>query len=522
MAMYLDEIYNKLGSECGKKKFFIHHEKARIITSRLLVKGQVHFEKDVLYVGYLSIFMEGGFQNTSSNFLLIDDDRISGEKSSFEDASANIILLSDYVDLSTALNNVQDLFLYHNKNDNISNTLLLCLLQDKDLDYTLNKAYEHLNNPVILVDSSYKLLAHKEREQIDDPAWYDVVTNGYCSYDMVSAFRKANVIELVAKSTEPVIFDTKFSARMRRMIGKVIVNGNLIGYIVLYEHNRKFIDLDFNVISLLCDVLSEIMRKNSLYDNSSGLIYEYLIAQLLNGSLSDEALIYERLKLADLNPQDEFYLVVINDLKKDIANHHLVDFFRGTLENIFPLSKSLYFNGKIVLIIYLKNKSDDMISSSLKNFEDFLRENRLFAGMSFKETNILNIKSDYEQSLKALQLGLRLNRKGPLFLYQNFMAYHLLDQCRDLSQFCHPGILKLKRYDEEKGSDYYHTLYLYLENNKNISITANQLYIHRNTLKYRIDKILEIISVDIDIFAECSHMYYTYKMLELLNSMQSS
>lgn len=42
------------------------------------------------------------------------------------------------------------------------------------------------------------------------------------------------------------------------------------------------------------------------------------------------------------------------------------------------------------------------------------------------------------------------------------------------------------------------TLAVYLENMGKCNITSNKLYIHRNTLNYRLNKIKEILDCDID------------------------
>ena len=44
------------------------------------------------------------------------------------------------------------------------------------------------------------------------------------------------------------------------------------------------------------------------------------------------------------------------------------------------------------------------------------------------------------------------------------------------------------------------TIQKFFENNLNVSETSRQLYIHRNTLVYRLDKILKITGLDLTIF----------------------
>lgn len=57
--------------------------------------------------------------------------------------------------------------------------------------------------------------------------------------------------------------------------------------------------------------------------------------------------------------------------------------------------------------------------------------------------------------------------------------------------FCLPEILRLQAYDQEFGTDYLDTLQTYLFF-RNVITAANHLHIHRNTMNYRIQKIIEI------------------------------
>lgn len=61
----------------------------------------------------------------------------------------------------------------------------------------------------------------------------------------------------------------------------------------------------------------------------------------------------------------------------------------------------------------------------------------------------------------------------------------------------HPAIEKLHRYDRENQSELLFTLKLYLDNNKNLQKTLEALSIHRSTLKYRLQRIEDIIGMSL-------------------------
>jgi len=61
-----------------------------------------------------------------------------------------------------------------------------------------------------------------------------------------------------------------------------------------------------------------------------------------------------------------------------------------------------------------------------------------------------------------------------------------------------PALETLRLHDAKHGTDYYQTLYAYLLCERNQTLTAQKLYIHRNSLIYRIGRIEEIMGMDLN------------------------
>lgn len=59
-------------------------------------------------------------------------------------------------------------------------------------------------------------------------------------------------------------------------------------------------------------------------------------------------------------------------------------------------------------------------------------------------------------------------------------------------------LLRLLQEDRENNTDLYYTLKVYLLNENNVTMAANSLHIHRNTLVYRLKQIRECIEADIN------------------------
>ena len=62
---------------------------------------------------------------------------------------------------------------------------------------------------------------------------------------------------------------------------------------------------------------------------------------------------------------------------------------------------------------------------------------------------------------------------------------------------CHPAVAALRQYDRDNHAALLHTLRCYLEHEQNTQKTAQALYIHRNSLLYRLERIQQLTAVDL-------------------------
>jgi purine catabolism regulator len=104
----------------------------------------------------------------------------------------------------------------------------------------------------------------------------------------------------------------------------------------------------------------------------------------------------------------------------------------------------------------------------------------------------------FRQAGQALDLARRLRESQALY-FPDLSVYRLLLQIEfnpELVAFQEETLGPLLAY--EGGGDLIHTLELYFAHNGNLSQTAEALFIHRNTLVYRMERIAEITQLDLN------------------------
>ena len=79
----------------------------------------------------------------------------------------------------------------------------------------------------------------------------------------------------------------------------------------------------------------------------------------------------------------------------------------------------------------------------------------------------------------------------------------------------HERLLQLKYSDEAHHTDYFHTLKVYLDHHMNAVQTAKELYIHRSTFLYRLDKIKQVLCSNLDDPDELLYLMLSFHFIEM-------
>ncbi len=108
----------------------------------------------------------------------------------------------------------------------------------------------------------------------------------------------------------------------------------------------------------------------------------------------------------------------------------------------------------------------------------------------------------YEQVKKIIRLQAQKN-SNELCIYDEQDVYSLLFAVEDnevMADYLEKQLGPLIKSDDLKGTNYVEVLQIYLETNGSVNQTAAQLFVHRNTVNYKLGKIEELLSCDLSEF----------------------
>ena len=175
----------------------------------------------------------------------------------------------------------------------------------------------------------------------------------------------------------------------------------------------------------------------------------------------------------------------------------------------------------VLKIINLKD-SDEILRNKLFRIGKRIK-NTISQQMKFKVTigigeyhkDIRGIRKSFKEATQALGVGTKLEGAGDIYHVDNLGVGKLLAEIKGESQqeFMEKTIYSTKDNKEKKINEtLLETLKAFFDNNLSISKTAQTIYVHRNTLLYRLRRVKEITGLDPKKFDDAVQLRIALKM----------
>lgn len=253
-----------------------------------------------------------------------------------------------------------------------------------------------------------------------------------------------------------------------------------------YIYSKRQITKDEKIILEI--LLSERIRYDLNYTHS-----DKSINNIFEKDLNDIE-IEEILNRLNIDKNDNMIITTLKIYKKD----RLDEAFE-ILINIEEIDLITIFNNQLVIL--LTNKTEDKALELSKLIVELIEieilEN-IKIGISSLDLAI-SIKELYNESISSIKLSEKFNLENNIHREKDLFIYKIISLMnRDNINYSSRYIdkYKIKKLNKEEIK----TAKIFLDFSLNISEAARKLYIHRNTLIYRLDKIKKITGIDLRIF----------------------
>lgn len=392
--------------------------------------------------------------------------------------------------------------------------LMNAFLKAKQSTDFIEQAAQILDNPIVVVDKSFRILAHSDIHKIKDSYWQTNIKNGFCSYEFISAL---NEMDSFAnhKSGKSPFFMTCTIDHTEKLVAKLILGHQNIGYVAVLDSICPIDPTDLPLVDFLGKLTVEQLQKDHTLINPIELLDSNFFVELLDNTITTEAMLKERSRFIKPHIKLPFSIIVIdltNYRRRQTASQHL----RQDLYAEFPHSMIIFYDKYVIIFI-----PDSLTDKETTVLSQLLSSHSITATVSCLIHDYLALSGIYQDCVGTLNIIRNLNLGGSLFFNENYRLFHLfadLEKNHPLNQYCHPKILNILNYDRRENTDYFNTVKIYCETGKNAILAAEKLYIHRNTLHYRLKKLDELFDLSLDRPDTFFDILLSIKIIDYLNA----
>jgi len=441
-------------------------------------------------------------KQTGLYFLCLRDRIVDDNET--EDSMRGIYVVKKNMDIKELLNVVQRIFVrlqmwITNMNESIMN--------NQGLQHLLDLSEFIIGNHICIMDSTFKLLAATRNIKTDDEAASRLMKYGYHPEETVAKIRKNKRIEEYEKADEnSVIISEDRLISQYITVKKVYKHNETFNAIVVMTCCEKEPTLGLlNLYDIFLNSTRYYLRKDRMI-TGVGSPFESLINELLDHSLTDPQEAQERLNLIGIPINDNFELMVLPATSTgSLPINRLV----MEINTSFKDCKAVSYRRNLLILNICNDKSFDEMQKSRDRICGFSHLSGGF-GVSNIFTNLLDIHIAYEQAHIAINIGEQLyktqknTKKFKYYHYEDYFVFHLLahgfgsNVIEMSNSFAVQSIKTIHKYDQEHKTNVLELLRTYLEFERSATKTCAHMHMHRNTILYHIQRVGDLLDIDLD------------------------
>ena len=299
---------------------------------------------------------------------------------------------------------------------------------------------------------------------------------------------------------------------------KNVYYDNLPEEVIDFANDNSFPIFIFDNKVFFEDIITDIMDRVKFAQNYE--LMESKIGFIIKKNVSKATI--RELSLEINNYFKEYFFVVYCREKKYLGDDRLISILDKLRfnKNIKNDTTFLKYKGGILIISTYEQLEESNLKDTVYNFINIIGLNRddYFIGISNHHRGLEEMDKGINESIFASEVSSIAPINLHFYKYTGIYKI-LLPYTKDywIQNFYDEIILPIKRYDEKYHTEMFHTAVKYIENDGINKATAESLFIHENTVRYRINKIKEILNMkDLDgsFYEQLSVAIKLYKIYE--------
>ncbi len=404
-----------------------------------------------------------------------------------------LVVMSSFGDPTQIVEDIRLAFIKETKTASARlQSILLSVVLAEGLDGLIDQLHTWLNRPVAIETADFKLLSA-----------HGMGVTPVRQQKQLTADTLETLNYLKSGGDSRGIFDSfLYPIKMgRRLSLPLLYGGNTIaGYISV---TTKPGDIDESMIwylqpaamAALVDIIHQLKG-----DFGLSVVQKNLLKELVSG---------RRLPATDMEKIETHFGFDLSDGFFVFAVQVILEGDDESLEPRFPEEPfiSVEIEGTRIYIFKFNESDETTWQEEAATLVDKIKEINgpcvVQLGAGRQVSTLMELREAYREARQSLIVGSMMHgddgefRIGYGELGLKRLLYLVIDH-PEAERFYKETLAPLEAYDEEWESDLVDTLKVYLNEGANLNSAARALFIHRHTLRYRLEQIADTLKVDID------------------------
>lgn len=400
--------------------------------------------------------------------------------------------------------------------------LLELISDNRPLTALANTVAAIYGHYVDIIDNSLNILAISEN--VAPPAANLLADhqNRYVKPHVVQYLRTSGNLKKMQSSRLPVLVEDEPRDTYAYSVPLTAGAGINLGFLCVFvERGEVLSPVQLHCLPMTARLLSLEMQKSRSDVLSKSTYFTRLLSDMLQGRTPPGSTFKERFSAFSYDLRRWMNLIVLRIDPSLPASTDLPVLCR-TLQGLFENSVYMMQDSTIIFLVS-RHTSPELPEAQLTRWREYMQANHLRVGISDSFENPTFAAGALAQAKTALTLGERYSQNEAIHEYSRLRLLAIADQLSaagELSGYCFPPLLRL--LDADKGEDappLAATLRCYMEHGFSAADTCKALFIHRNTLYYRLSRIREIMGCDFTLPENAAQITLTFAILQYLGQL---
>lgn len=415
--------------------------------------------------------------------ILSDSVRTDG----LDPAAGNIAAVPES-DFGFAFNTAFQLVIGSHKDDYYE-TMMSTLDRVKDVDTLIDIGSQTFGASLVFIDRDFRILSYSTQIPVTDELWKKNIERGYCDYEFIQTVKSLKSVQMADSTMNPIEVSCS-SSPFQKFSSRVYCHDTWIGFLIVIEGYDSYRPEHVEMLRILSGVVGYAVMKYAPEYLHLTTDYHRFLYNLLIGA--DAASLPEAYRLlAFPSSLLVIYCVATRDGRLFPRESELSEAMTMILPGCHVISQRDY-----ALII----GTSEMLGKVGAIAALFPEKCRVRIGVSLPFSNIDTLMSHYQEAKDACEIGMMLDPDIRIYTFEDYGMYVMfrtVSESEDLSRYLHPALTRLAEYDRENGTNLELTLHTYLKRACNTTETAEALYLHRNSVIYRLHRIEDLCDIDL-------------------------